>query len=103
MVGSVGEDPYGEALVEGLRADRVDTRFIFRDPMHPTGVAFIIVDDQGENSIVVISGANGCLTPAGVEAASSEIARADAVLLQLETPLDSVMRAARLDTSVEFL
>ena len=96
MVGCVGTDNYGQVLVDGLQADRVDTRFIRRDPINSTGVALITVDDEGENSIVVVSGANWYLTPVDVELATEELAMADVLLLQLETPLDVIEQAARI-------
>jgi ribokinase len=57
-------------------------------------VALIVVDDAGQNSIVVASGANMRLSPADVEAAEAAIAAADALFLQLESPLETVTRAA---------
>jgi ribokinase len=59
-------------------------------------VALIVVDDNGENSIVVSSGANMRLSPADVEAAESVIAAADVLILQLEVPLETVIRSAEL-------
>jgi ribokinase len=95
MVGRVGSDAFAQSLLDGLTADRVDHRFVTRDPDAATGVAFIVVDDAGENSIVVASGANMRLSPADVDAAEAVIAGADVLLLQLETPLAAVTQAAR--------
>jgi ribokinase len=58
MVGRVGGDPFGRALFDNLAAAGVDHTFVVQDPETATGVALIVVDNAGENSIVVASGAN---------------------------------------------
>jgi len=95
MVGRVGSDAFSQSLLDGLAADGVDHAFVTQDPEAATGVAFIVVDDAGENSIVVASGANMRLSPADVDAAEAAIAAADLLLLQLEVPLAAVAEAAR--------
>jgi ribokinase len=69
---------------------------VVQDGQAATGVALIVVDDNGENSIVVASGANMHLTLADVEAAEAVIAAADVLILQLEVPLECVIRSAEL-------
>jgi ribokinase len=96
MVGRVGRDAFADALLESLGADGIDDTFVVRDEEAATGVALIVVDDNGENSIVVSSGANMRLSPADVEAAESVIAAADLLIVQLEVPLESVIRSAEL-------
>jgi ribokinase len=71
---------------------------VVRDRRHPSGVALIIVADNGENSIAVAPGANGHLTPADVRRAARAFSSADILLIQLETPLTTVMAAAQLAT-----
>ncbi len=95
MVGRVGSDAFAQSLLDGLAADGVDHTFVTQDPEAATGVALIVVDDAGENSIVVASGANMRLSPADVNAAEAVIAGADVLLLQLEVPLAAVVQAAR--------
>lgn len=90
MVGCVGNDAHGRALVSGLQADGIRTEFVRVETATGTGVALITVADSGENSIVVSPGANHALAPADVEAADAAIAGADMVLLQLEIPLSVV-------------
>lgn len=92
FVGCVGDDDFGAQLRAALQADGIDTRALRHAPA-PTGVAFIQVDERGENSIVVASGANRAVPPPDVDGASLE--GADVVLLQLEIPLDAVREAAR--------
>ncbi|MCP4420675.1 MAG: ribokinase [Chloroflexi bacterium] len=96
MVGRVGDDDYGRQLSSSLEADGVDTQFVRVDVTAHTGVALITVDDAGENSIVVISGANWQLTEEDVTAAEAIIAAADMLILQLESPLEMVVYAAKL-------
>ncbi len=90
MIGCVGQDTYGKTLIQGLQDDHIDTRFVRMDKKAHTGVAFIQVSDDGENSILVISGANWQLNKEDIVKAASTIANADLLMLQLETPLDVV-------------
>jgi ribokinase len=94
MVGRVGCDAFAESLLNNLAAAGVDHTFVIHDPQAATGVALIAVDDAGQNSIIVASGANVRLSPADVDGAEAAIAGADALLLQLESPLETVTRAA---------
>ena len=94
MVGRLGRDAFGDELIEGLAGAGVDQTFVVQDAEAATGVALIVVDDAGQNTIVVASGANMRLSPGNVDAAEGAIASADVLLLQLESPLDTVIRAA---------
>jgi ribokinase len=96
MVGRVGDDPYGQTLLDGLAADGVDATWVRRDADSHTGVALITLDHAGQNSIVVSSGANWRLSAADVDAAEGIIAKAHLLLLQLETRPQVVARAAEL-------
>jgi ribokinase len=96
MVGRVGRDAFAGPLLDNLAAAGVDHAFVMQDLEAATGVALIVVDDAGQNSIVVASGANMRLSPADVDAAEAAVAAADVLLLQLESPLDTVIRAAQM-------
>lgn len=96
MVGRIGEDANGDEVLACLHKDKVDTRFLFRDKTTGTGIANIYVDEEGDNSIVIATQANGRLSPADVEAAYDTIAAADVMLLQLEVPLATTIAAAKL-------
>jgi ribokinase len=98
MVGRLGNDPNAAMLREGLQADAVFDRFVGNCKHDPSGTALITVDDAGENSIVVVPGANGLLRPVHVEDAAEAgvFANAKVVLAQLEVPLDTVTRAFEL-------
>ncbi len=96
FVARVGRDVFGDQCLAAYAAEGIDTRFVTRDDHEATGVALIAVAEGGENSITVASGANMQLTVAHVEAAASAFDQADALLLQLEVPLDTVIAAARM-------
>lgn len=94
LVARLGADSLGDEAIAGYARDAILTDLIVRDPDRATGVALIIVDARGENSITVALGANEALSPADVERAGDRIRAADAVVMQLEVPLDAVEQAA---------
>ncbi len=96
FVGRVGDDPFGRQAVAGLAAEGVHCDFVAVDPAQPSGVALIVLEEQGQNRIVVALGANEHLSPADVDKASSVITSAGVLLVQLETPLETVAHAVRL-------
>jgi len=93
FVARLGADGLGQDALDRLRMEGVGVDHVVRDPDTPTGTAWIVVDDRGENCIIVASGANARLTAADVAGAESEIATADVVLMQLESPLEAVSAA----------
>ena len=95
MLGAVGRDDHGAALVRNLGARGVDAERVLRLDGVPTGVALIAVADDGENSIVVVPGANGRLRPEHVEAGLPALSPT-VVLMQMEIPPETVERAAAL-------
>ncbi len=96
MIGRVGDDPFGVAVVQKLTACGVDCRHIGKDAERGTGIADIVVDDAGDNAICVAPRANEGLAPEHVEAAREPITHADVVLIQLEIPLEAALVAAEL-------
>jgi ribokinase len=96
FVARVGKDAFAEEAIEGFKQAGINTRFIVHDNRYPSGVALIFVAADGQNSIGVASGANGCLSPADVRRAEPAIGSADLLLIQLETPLDTVGTAIKL-------
>ncbi len=95
MIGRVGGDAFGEQLVNSLKKAGVDTQHIIHDTDASTGIALIVVEEGGQNSIVVSSGANGRVTPLDVSRAEDAIRSANLILLQLEIPLPAVIKAAQ--------
>lgn len=94
LVGCIGDDAFAQALYDGLVAEGVDVTHVTRVAGIGSGTASITVAG-GENSIVVVPAANGRVTPAHVEAARDIVRGADAVLVQLEIPLDAVEATLR--------
>ena len=95
MVGRVGGDEYGQALLAGLRAANVDVSEV-RESTGSSGLAWIQVDEAGENSIVILAGANGELSADDVIGAEATIAAADVLLLQLEIPMEAIVAAIKI-------
>ena len=93
LLGRVGADPWGEELAGKLSENGVDTENVAAVDSLPTGNATIIVDQEGENRIVLIAGANDALLPEDVDLALAGKAAWDAILLQLEIPLETVCHA----------
>lgn len=94
MVGRVGRDEFGDLLRRGLERDGVDASRVAALADAPTGVAFISVDASAQNTIIVAPGANARLAASDLDAAA--FAGAAVVLLQLEVPLATALRAAEL-------
>ena len=90
MIGCVGDDAFGEIMLESLRNANVDVKDVSRLHGISTGTATIIVEEGGENWIIIIPGANGRVTYDLVEQKWSSIARSDLVILQHEIPLTTV-------------
>lgn len=95
MIGRVGEDAFGDMLLDTLQKDRVDTRYVTRTQGVSTGVALITVNEAGQNNIVVVPGANAHLTPEDIHAAEPAFKTAGVVLIQLEIPMETVAEAVQ--------
>ena len=96
FISAVGDDAFGADSVRNFQRDGIDTRYIVTSAGAPSGVAFILVDRQGENMIAVASGANLLLTPAHVTAAGEAFTGAAMLILQMEIPPETNLRAAEL-------
>lgn len=93
MLGCVGSDAYGEALRTALADDGIAVQGVRVSPALPTGVALIAVSEQGQNSIVVVPGANGEVGPDDWQAAATQWPQARMLVAQLEVPLGVVQQA----------
>ena len=96
LVACIGTDVFGNATWDNLRQEGLDLTHVRRLEAAPTGIALIIVDDKGQNSIAVAPGANSRLSPQLVQEAAKDILDCDAVLIQLEIPLETAEYAASL-------
>ena len=99
MLGRVGDDAFAGTLLHNLKTNGVDTSNVRSSKNLASGLAVVAVENSGENAILVVPNANGAVTVDDV-AASSKLFTEDAVvLLQLETPMDTVLAAIRLAKS----
>ena len=90
FIAKVGNDTFGEQAIRGFVQAGIDTRHVSIDANHPSGVAQIMVDDAGENCIVVAPGANMHLLPSDIDKSWPTISTADIVLMQLESPIETI-------------
>lgn len=96
FISKVGDDAFGEQSLKGLIDGGVDCSFVIRDTNSSTGLAAILVDDNGDNAIAVAPGANGQLSAQDITAAEAAIADASHLILQLEVPFDTVRHAIKI-------
>lgn len=94
FVAKLGNDLFGEQTIKGLKKENINTDHIFIDKAAPSGIALIIVNEEGENSIVVAAGANANLLPSEMNAIT-EMHEAEIILTQLEIPLETVFAIAK--------
>jgi len=85
-----GNDIFGKQSIQSLNGAGINTRYVISDPYNPSGVALITVDKNGENCIVVASGANAALKPADLQKVEQVISGAALILMQLEIPIETV-------------
>ena len=96
FVAKTGNDLFGEQVRKSMKEDGIVTDYVFIDEEHPSGVALITIDQKAENCIVVAGGANMYLKPEDIDKAKEEILGGDVVLMQLETPIETVEYAAKM-------
>ncbi len=96
FVAKVGNDIFGQQAVSGFKEEGIGTNFIGVDTQLPSGVATIMVDGKGENCIAVAPGANNSLSARDIELAMDQIDAASVLLMQLETPMETIEYVASL-------
>ena len=99
MIGRLGTDLFGDTLMAAHTKEGIHTDYVSRDTEAGTGIASILIDADGDNSIVIVPQANMRLSVADIERASESIAAADVLLLQLEVPIAASQRAAEIAKS----
>ena len=90
MVTNVGDDVFADATIRNFQSVGIDIKHVRRVAGASSGVAPIFVEKSGENSILIVPGANNALSPADVESAAEDLKSCDLILLQLEVPLETV-------------
>ena len=92
MLTRVGNDIFAKNTIDNFAKNGIDTRFVLETDS-TSGVAPIFVDQDSNNSIIIVLGANNLLSPADIDAASAGIAACKLIVLQLEVPLETVYAA----------
>jgi ribokinase len=96
FVAKVGNDLFGNEAILGFKNDGINIDYVNKDSEEASGIALILVDSVGENSIAVASGANLKLLESDIEKAQEEISHAAVLLMQLEIPIETVEAAAKI-------
>jgi ribokinase len=96
MIGCVGEDAFGQALLDNLSKNRVDCTHLKTSNTSSSGTALITVDQTGRNSIIVVPGSNHDLLPSDLDSLENEISSAGMVILQMEIQLETVWKSIRM-------
>lgn len=103
FISKVGNDVFGKQSSQLFDEEGINTSYLLSDDELPSGVALITVDQRGENSIVVASGANGNLYPRHLKEAMNEIGGAFIIMMQLEIPMETVEFIAKFAASKKVL
>ncbi|WP_078060192.1 MULTISPECIES: ribokinase [Gracilibacillus] len=93
MIGKLGVDEFGHEAIRTLQEEGVNTDYMLRDPIHPTGVGSVTVDQHGDNRIIVVPGANTTYRPDELDEVTDLIQEADMIILQLEMNMDLIEKA----------
>ena len=95
LVTKVGNDIFGKQTIDGFKKENINTDYIFIAEKVPSGTALIIINEEGENCIVVAPGANAELLPADIEQVKA-LSEAEIILMQLEIPLETIGVVAKM-------
>ncbi len=90
FIGKIGYDLFGDQMISRLTDEGVNMDHIFRDPQEPSGVAFILIDENGENMISVAPGANFNLKPDEIRSKTQIIKNASSIVVQMEIPMHTI-------------
>jgi ribokinase len=96
MIGKVGKDDIGETLINNLKIEGINTEYIFSDESNPTGLAFIPVDENGNNCIIVVSGANMNISLQEIKSAEAVIKSSNVIVTQFEIDQKIIIEAFRI-------
>ncbi|WP_297815772.1 ribokinase [uncultured Lactobacillus sp.] len=96
FVGRVGDDDNGRFMLDQFKENNIDSRFVSVSPNNQTGQAYILLQDSGQNSIIIQHGANFDVSVEDVEKARGEIESSDFVIAQFEIPLEATIAAFKI-------
>ncbi|MFX1418968.1 MAG: ribokinase [Promethearchaeota archaeon] len=92
FIGKIGADLFGDQMISRLMGEGIITDFIIRDLETPSGVAFILIDENGENMISVAPGANSKLSEEDLEVKTEIIKNANVIIVQMEIPIETIRK-----------
>ncbi len=90
FIGKIGMDSFGDQMVSQLNEEGINMEYVIRDPQEPSGVAFILIDENGENMISVAPGANFRLNPNEIRSNAEIIKNANSIVVQMEIPIETI-------------
>lgn len=93
MIGKIGNDSSGRSLINSLEKDSINVDYVSVDTVSPTGTALITVNEEGNNSIIVVPGANMAISHEEIQNAAKIIEESDIIISQFETPIDATIEA----------
>ncbi|SFD47016.1 ribokinase [Clostridium uliginosum] len=96
MISKIGKDDNGDFLINELKKDKINTECVFIDDLQPTGMAMIMVNEGGNNSIIVVSGANMTINKDEINKSEEFIKNSDIIISQFETPEDMTIEAFKI-------
>lgn len=101
MIGKLGKDGFGQAHIDSLKKEGINYDFVLFDDIENSGVGNIILEENGNNRIIVIPGANRKLMPKDIDELEEQIKNSDIIILQLEIPFETVYRVIELGHKYE--
>ncbi|AYE33600.1 ribokinase [Clostridium septicum] len=96
MISKIGKDDNGQLLLKKLIDDNINTKYVLIDEKEPTGMAMIMVNKNGNNSIIVVPGSNMTINREDIKASKEAIIESDILISQFETPVDVTLDAFRI-------
>ncbi|HEC38683.1 MAG TPA: ribokinase [bacterium] len=90
FIGKIGVDPFGDQMISQLKKEGILINHVIRDPHEISGVAFILIDENGENMISVAPGANHKLSPEDIHSCKDAIKNSNVVVVQMEIPMETI-------------
>jgi ribokinase len=94
LVAKVGNDIFGKGTIEGLKSENINTNFVLVDDEIPSGTALIMLNEEGENCIMVAPGANANLLPGDIDLVKN-LHEAEIILMQLEIPMETILSVVK--------
>lgn len=96
MISKIGKDDNGQVLLKKLIDDNINTKYVLIDEKEPTGMAMIMVNKNGNNSIIVVPGSNMTINKEDIKASKEAIIESDILISQFETPVDATLDAFKI-------